>query len=656
MAAINVPIVSEYSPKGVQAAIKDFQRLETKTEKAGFALKKAFLPATAALGALTAAAVPAVAAASDLEESISKVNVIFGEGAEAVRNFSETAATSLGLSQQAVLDAAGTFGTFGKAAGLGGQDLAQFNNDFTTLAADLASFNNTSPEQAIEAIGAALRGESEPLRSYGVLLNDATLKAEALKLGIYDGTGALTDQQKILAAQAAIYEQTGDAQGDFARTSEGLAGQTKIMQAQFADLQAELGKALMPVVMALLPVVADLAHWMSENSELVIIFGGVIGGLAAAVIAINFAMKAWIATKAAYAIVSAAATKATAFFNAVLYANPIMLVVVAVAALVAGLIILEKKFGLVTAALEALFGIFEKVKDGIGWLAEKLGLVSDELENFEKTTDTARQEAGDMYESMRDLTSGADDARNQFERASGQIEDFKDEVHESKRPTDKLTEAVDALWKSTDELYRGMFALNPELQRYLDQLDRNEAVRDFNDAVSEFKDVAKSNQEGSVEWEEANAEVYRSLGDVITELGNIPQETQSELKILVDTGQLQAALDIITRINEGLALAKTQSDGQTAIPSMADLGAALQSGGFVNTTTIAPQVPTSFGDERRAGGITLAAPTISTISTERGRATVTNNVTVNTLNANAETGRRIADSLAAYQRVRGFVN
>jgi len=655
MAAINVPIVSEYSPKGVQAAIKDFQRLETKTEKAGFALKKAFLPATAALGALTAAAVPAVAAASDLEESISKVNVIFGEGAEAVRNFSETAATSLGLSQQAVLDAAGTFGTFGKAAGLGGQDLAQFNNDFTTLAADLASFNNTSPEQAIEAIGAALRGESEPLRSYGVLLNDATLKAEALELGIYDGTGALTDQQKILAAQAAIYEQTGDAQGDFARTSEGLAGQTKIMQAQFADLQAELGNALMPVVMALLPIVADLASWMAENSELVLIFGGVIGGLAAAVIAINFAMKAWIATKAAYAIVSAAASKATVIFNTALWANPIMLVVVAVAALVAGLIILEEKFGLVTAALEGLFGIFEKVKDGIGWLAEKLGLVSDEVENFEKTTDTAREQAGDMYESMRNLTSGADDARDQFERASGEIEDFKDEVHDSKRPTDNLTEAVDALWKSTDELYRGMFALNPELQRYLDQLDRNDAVRDFNDAVAEFEEVAKTNQEGSVEWEEANAEVYRSLGDVVTELGNIPQETQSELKILVDTGQLQAALDIITRINEGLALAKTQSGGQTAIPSMADLGAALQSGGFVNTTTIAPEVPTSFGDERRAP-ITLAAPTISTMSTERGRATVTNNVTVNTLNANAETGRRIADSLAAYQRVRGFVD
>jgi hypothetical protein len=76
------------------------------------------------------------------------------------------------------------------------QELATFSNDFTALASDLASFNNTTPEEAINAIGSALRGESEPLRKYNVLLNDAKLKAAALELGIYSGSGALTDQQK----------------------------------------------------------------------------------------------------------------------------------------------------------------------------------------------------------------------------------------------------------------------------------------------------------------------------------------------------------------------------------------------------------------------------------------------------------------------------
>jgi hypothetical protein len=98
-------------------------------------------------------------AASDLAENLSKVNVVFGEGATAVEQFAKTAATALGQSQNAVLLAAGTFGTFGKAAGLSGQELATFSNDFTALASDLASFNNTTPEQAVQAIGAALRGD-----------------------------------------------------------------------------------------------------------------------------------------------------------------------------------------------------------------------------------------------------------------------------------------------------------------------------------------------------------------------------------------------------------------------------------------------------------------------------------------------------------------
>jgi hypothetical protein len=218
---LSIPIIAEYNGKALDRAIKDFKKLGTAGEKAQFLIKKAAIPAAAALAGVAAAMGPAIAAASDLEENMSKVNVIFGAGAKSVEDFSKTAAKAMGQSASAVLQAAGTFGTFGKAAGLGGQDLANFSNQFTTLASDLASFNNTTPEEAINAIGSALRGEAEPMRKFGVLLNDATLKAEAMALGIYDGSGALTDQQKILAAQSAIYKQTADAQGDFDRTSDG---------------------------------------------------------------------------------------------------------------------------------------------------------------------------------------------------------------------------------------------------------------------------------------------------------------------------------------------------------------------------------------------------------------------------------------------------
>jgi hypothetical protein len=243
--AIRIPIISEFNPKGVAAAKAEFASLQGTGSKAMFLLQKAVLPAAAAIGTFTSVISPAIKAASDFQEATSKVNVVFGRASKSVKDFADGAARNLGQSKQAVLDAAGTFGTFGKAAGLAGEDLSTFTTDFVTLSTDLASFNNTSPEEAVLAIGAALRGESEPLRRYGVLLNDAVLKQEAMTLGIYDGKGALTSQQKVLAAQAAIYKQTNDAQGDFMRTSDGLANSQRTLKAVFEDAKVALGQAFL---------------------------------------------------------------------------------------------------------------------------------------------------------------------------------------------------------------------------------------------------------------------------------------------------------------------------------------------------------------------------------------------------------------------------
>lgn len=334
--AVNLPIITEFNGAGIDKAIAEFKKLETTGQKAGFVMKKAFLPAVAALGALSAAAVPAVSAASDLNETVSKTNVIFGDAAKQVLAFGDQTAKTMGISKQAALDASATFGIFGKAAGLTGTGLANFSTDFTKLAADLASFNNTTPEQAITAIGAALRGESEPIRQYGVLLNDATLKQKAMELGIYDGVGALTAQQKILAAQAAIYEQTTLAQGDFERTSGGLANQQRILAASIEDLQAKIGAALLPVVQAVIPYLTKFADWAAKNPKVFLAIAGTIGAIAAAIVAVNVAMAL----------------------------NPFSLIAAGIAVLVSGLVIAYNKFDWfrtgVNAMLNFMIGAFEK--------------------------------------------------------------------------------------------------------------------------------------------------------------------------------------------------------------------------------------------------------------------------------------------------------
>ena len=252
--AIIAPIVSTFDNKGVKAAgtsLGNFSRT------VGRQLKNVAVAATGIGIALGAASLKAISAASDLDESISATRQIFGDASDAVLKFADDAALAFGQSKQEALDGALTFGTFGKAAGLAGDDFSDFTNGLLGLSSDIASFRNATPQEAIEAIGAALRGESEPLRRFGVLLDDATLKAEALELGIYDGNGALDQQQKILAAESAIYKQTADAQGDFARTSGGLANQQRILRARLDNVTAQLGVQLLPVALKVANFFAD---------------------------------------------------------------------------------------------------------------------------------------------------------------------------------------------------------------------------------------------------------------------------------------------------------------------------------------------------------------------------------------------------------------
>jgi len=234
--------------QGLQTAEKDTKDFSNKIGDYSKKMAKAFAVAAAAAGVMVAKfGIDGVKAASDLNEEVSKAEVIFGDVSDEIQAFSKTADKALGLTQKEALNAASTFATFGKASGLTGKDLSKFSKSATTLAADLGSFYNTNAEDAINAIGAALRGESEPIRKYGVLLNDATLKAKAMEMGLYDGKGALDVQAKSLAAYEVILDQTTDAQGDFSRTSDGMAGQQKILRAQLENLKTTMGERLLPV-------------------------------------------------------------------------------------------------------------------------------------------------------------------------------------------------------------------------------------------------------------------------------------------------------------------------------------------------------------------------------------------------------------------------
>jgi hypothetical protein len=240
--------VDQFS-KSLNKADDNTNKFRKNVQKYGKQAAAAFaVAAAAAAGYAVKIGLEGVKAASDLNEEIGKAEVIFGDVSDEIMAFAKTADRALGLTQKEAIAASSTFATFGKAAGLTGKDLSKFSKGATTLASDLASFYNTSADEAITAIGAALRGEAEPIRKFGVLLNDASLKAKAMEMGLYDGKGALDVQAKSLAAYEVILDQTTDAQGDFNRTSEGLAAQQKIFDAQLENLKTTMGQSLLPVM------------------------------------------------------------------------------------------------------------------------------------------------------------------------------------------------------------------------------------------------------------------------------------------------------------------------------------------------------------------------------------------------------------------------
>lgn len=261
-------IETTFKDRGIKLAKSDIDDLAKKIKGAASESKKA-APAFGKMGqilgglgiafgaaeatrAIIGFSQESIAAASDLNETYNKVGEVFGDATDQIVDFSQTSAEALGQSKTQAMNAASTFGVFGKSAGLAGDDLADFSTGLTGLASDLASFYNTSPEDAILAIGAALRGESEPIRRYGVLLDDATLRQKAFEIGITDTTKkALTPQQRVLAAYQVILDQTAVAQGDFARTSDGLANSQRIQAAEMENLKADIGQGLLPMQLEL---------------------------------------------------------------------------------------------------------------------------------------------------------------------------------------------------------------------------------------------------------------------------------------------------------------------------------------------------------------------------------------------------------------------
>ena len=325
---------------GVDQAETKLQKFSRRAEKAGAVAGKMLAVGLAVGGA---AAVKMGQKASDLSETVNKASIIFGDNYAEIDKWSKGAATSMGLSQAAALDAASGFGDMFSQLGFAGDQAAKMSKSVVQMSADLGSFNNLPTAEVTDMMSAAFRGEYDSLQRLIPNINATRVETEALEMTGKKSAKTLTAQEKAAATLAIVQKDGARAAGDFARTSDGLANSQKIATARMEDLQAKIGAKVLPAMNKLLGVGLKVIDWIDRNQRLVGILGGVLVGLTATVWAVGAAMKAWTAITAAWTAVTKAATIAQKALNFAMKMNPIGLVVTALTLLVTGLVIAYKK-------------------------------------------------------------------------------------------------------------------------------------------------------------------------------------------------------------------------------------------------------------------------------------------------------------------------
>lgn len=219
--------------------------------------------------------------ASDLNETVSKVDTLFGGSAAGIQAWADSAAESFGLSKQAALDGVGTLGNMFMQLGAGNDQAAQLSQGMVGLSADIASFHNVAggSTEVLGAMTSAFRGEYDALQRYIPTINAAAVEQAALTATGKTTADELTNLDKALAVQSLIMEGAGAAVGDFARTSDGLANSQRILQAQLSDVGAELGQQLLPIALEVANGLSTLVGWFSnlspETQKWIVVLAGV---------------------------------------------------------------------------------------------------------------------------------------------------------------------------------------------------------------------------------------------------------------------------------------------------------------------------------------------------------------------------------------------
>lgn len=298
--------------------------------------------------------------ASDLAEVQNVVDVSFGKSAASINDWSQKALEAYGLNEVTAKRYNGTLGAMLKSTGIAGDSVVDMSEKLTGLAGDMASFYNLDTNAAFEKIRSGISGETEPLKQLGINMSVANLEAYALSQGITTAYDKMSQAEQTMLRYNYLMSATSDAQGDFARTSDSWANQTRLLSENWTEFVGKMAANLLPTLTAGVSALNDVILWMSENTAFITPILGAITtavGLYTAAVLVNAAAKGvsaiasqlHAAAEARAAALTFRATVAQYGLNTALLACPITWIV-------SGIILVITAIYLVVAAINKVKG------------------------------------------------------------------------------------------------------------------------------------------------------------------------------------------------------------------------------------------------------------------------------------------------------------
>jgi len=524
-----IPLVTEFEAKGLDRAIKEFKKLEGAGAKAGYALKQAFLPATAALAGLTAAAGLSVKAAiedtaqqAELARTLKATTEATEAQVAAVETYIAETEKAAAVSDSELRPA---FANLVRATG----EVTEAQ-DLMTLALDVAAATGKDLETVTEALQEGFQGEVGPLKELDKSLTDMI------------ASGASADE--VMAQLAATF---GGAAQD---STETLEGRFKLMKIELDNAKEAIGKALLPVLEQLLPILESMANFIGNNTDLIVTIGVVVGTLAGAIVALNTAMAIY---NTVQAITTTLNSVLAGSFTALWVATGIGIIV----AIIAAIVVLQMKFNILGHAIDALKVVFSTVWNAIRgyinlWIDALNIIISAinkipgiDIPEIPKLAEQA-QEAAEHVDALANKSLRA--LEHESEQAQKAIDPLMYSINGVRRAGDDWESTLGRVNVETDKLNEGVETATTRLDRFFDSLDKQEATDQFVEDLAEIQTKLSGVTEGSEAWQEAQNEAYEALRTLREGRQDLDDAFFEVLKLEIDTGDLQRAAWLMQNI------------------------------------------------------------------------------------------------------------